>query len=322
MNRNMLIAATLTAAGICAAGPASGQAMLFGQPGPCDRECLIGLAHDYLAALVAHDPDAVPLARGIRFVENSERRSVGEGLWATASAVPTSFAIYVPDPVSEQLGFIGMMEESGQPIQMGLRLKIDNGEITEAEHLVARNLRESSLENLQTPRPGLLETVPRNRRLKRELMLMLGMTYYDSIEQSDGDATLYDPSCERRENGMITAGGEGAGFDGLPRQGCRDQMNTRGLSYIDSIDFRRVWIADEVTGLVFGLSQFRQSMKDKEIEVYDRDGKLTTRQVDFQPFDLPAAHVFKIYDGKIREIEAMGFMRPYMSTNGWTDFLH
>ena len=147
------------------------------------------------------------------------------------------------------------------------------------------------------------------------------MTYYDSIEQSSGDATLFADDCERRENGMITAGGSGTGFDGLPRQGCHAQMDSRVFTYIDSIDFRRVWIADPVTGLVFGLSHFRHSMKDKEITVIGRDGKPTQRPMNFDPFDLPAAHIFKVRDNRIHEIEALGFTMPYMSNGGWSDYL-
>jgi hypothetical protein len=30
--------------------------------------------------------------------------------------------------------------------------------------------------------------------------------------------------------------------------------------------------------------------------------------MNFNPFDLEAAHIFKIYGGKIHEIEAMGFV--------------
>ena len=37
----------------------------------------------------------------------------------------------------------------------------------------------------------------------------------------------------------------------------------------------------------------------------------------FKPFDLPAAHIFKVWGGKIHEIEAMGFTMPYNSKTGW-----
>ena len=228
----------------------------------------------------------------------------------------------MPDPVAGQIGFIGMMEESGKPIQLGLRLMVENGAITEAEHLVVRSFNGNALDNLQ----GIAARVARRdsrsaQRNPREILLALGMTYYDSIEQSSGDATLFADACERRENGMITAGGSGLGLDGLPRQGCHAQMDSRVFTYIDSIDLRRVWIADPVTGLVFGLSHFRHSMKEKEITVIGRDGKPTKRPMNFEPFDLPAAHIFKVRDNRIHEIEALGFTMPYMSNGGWSDYL-
>jgi hypothetical protein len=300
---------------------ASAQARLFQAPLACDRACLIKTANDYLAALVKHDPQAVRLSPQLEFVENAERLAAGAGLWQTASAVPSAFALHVPDPVAGQIGFIGMMEESGKPIQLGLRLKVENGAITQAEHLVVRSFNGNSLDNLRTPRPGLLTEIPVAQRSPREVLLAIGMTYYDSIEQSSGDATPFADDCERRENGMITAGGVGNGLDGLPRQGCAAQMDSRVFTYIDSIDFRRVWIADPVTGLVFGLSHFRHSMTNKEITVIGRDGKPTPRAVNFDPFDLPAAHIFKIRGNRMHEIEALGFMMPYLSKGGWSDFL-
>jgi hypothetical protein len=322
MRRALLLLAALCVIGSSAAEPAAAQARHWDSPGPCDRSCLIDILDTYLAALVASDPAAAPLSPNLRFTENTELMNRGQGLWETASALPTSFAIPVPDPVARQIGFIGMMEEAGNPVQVGIRLKIDDGgRITEAEHLVVRNLGENSLANLQTPRPGLLATIPPDERLPRELMLMIGQTYYDSIEQSDGDASLFADECERRENGMVTAGGGGIGMDGLPRLGCREHMFTRTFTYIDSIDLRRVWIADVETGLVFALSQFRHSMRERNFPVFGRDGELTTRTVNFNPFDLPAAHILKIRNSRIHEIEALGFQMPYMSGNGWSQFL-
>ena len=115
----------------------------------CDRDCLKGMVDTYLAALVAHDPSQAPMATDAKFVENVMPTAVGEGLWKTASAVPTTFAIYVPDPVSEQVGFLGMMQENDKPIELALRLKVVDGKITEAEHLIARDLSEANLANLQ-----------------------------------------------------------------------------------------------------------------------------------------------------------------------------
>lgn len=307
--------------GIWTAGPAAGQARLWAEPGPCDRECLENIVDRYIDAMVAHDPDAAPLADDVKFTENTKVSSIGEGLWATATGASESFRIYVPDPIAEQVGFIGVIRTGDEYNELGLRLKVEDGKITEAEHHVARNLGENNLANLQTARTGLLATIPRKERIPRELMLIIAGSYYDAITQSNGEATLFAEDCERHENGMITAGGEGIGFGGRPRQSCFDQMNSHALSYITSIDLRRVWIADPVTGLVFGLSQFRHAFKTKDIQVIGRDGQVTTRHMDYDPFDFPAVHITKIEDYKIHDQEAMGYVMPYMSSNGWNRFL-
>jgi hypothetical protein len=45
------------------------------------------------------------------------------------------------------------------------------------------------------------------------------------------------------------------------------------------------------------------------------------RPMNFNPFDLEAAHIFKIHGDKIHEIEAMGFTLPLYSKNGWNPFI-
>jgi hypothetical protein len=307
--------------GVSIAGTAWGQARLWDKPGPCDRDCLKGVVDKYLDAMVAHDPKAAPFAANVKFTENAEVLSIGKGLWANATGASKAYRIYVPDPVSRQVGFLGVIQTGDTSNQLGLRLKVEDGKITEAEHYVARNLNANSLANLQTPRPGLTATLPAGKRIPRELMLIIAASYYDAITNSNADLTLFAADCERHENGMITAGGQGPGFNGQPRPSCVDNMNSHALSYITGIDLRRVWIADPVTGLVFALSQFRHEFKTKDIQVVDRDGNVTTRHMEYEPFDFPAVHVTKIEDYKIHEQEALGYRLPYMSSNGWSRFL-
>src|SRR5262245_26880475 len=112
------------------AAPATGAA--------CDRACLTGIADAYFAAMAAHDPSKAPMAGSARFTEQTQVLAVGEGLWKTTTEAPTTFKIYVPDPVSGQIGAIVMLKESGKPAELALRLKVVNRQITEAEHLIAR----------------------------------------------------------------------------------------------------------------------------------------------------------------------------------------
>ncbi|HEV2702176.1 MAG TPA: hypothetical protein VGV09_11130 [Steroidobacteraceae bacterium] len=286
-------------------------------PDPCNRACLKDLAGSYLAALVAHDPAKVPLAADVKFVENVTPMKPGEGLWKTASEAPSTFALYVPDPTSEQVGFIGMMKADGKPIELALRLKVRHGQIVEAEHLIAGNLRDTMLANLHTPRPGLLAVVPKDERSTHAQLLKIGATYYEALVKGNGSLSPFAEDCERHENGMITTGNALMGAPaGSPKLGCATQLDTKVMSYIKRIEPRRVWIADTQTGLVFGLSQFRHPMKEDHVNIVGYPG-VTSVPMKFKPFDLPAAHIFKVSGGKIHEIEAMGFMAPYNSKTGW-----
>ncbi len=286
----------------------------------CDRACLIGEMNSYLAAVVAHDPSRVKFSSDLKFVENTVPMKPGEGLWKTASALPTTFKIYVPDPVSEEVGFIGVMEENDKPIELALRLKIRDGEITEAEHVIARNLRPSSLANLQTPRPGLLATVPPSERTPRAQMIRDALSYYTAIVTSNGKAAPFADDCVRRENGMQTTGNpppaKPGGLATMGAMGCSAQLDTGVMSYITRIEPRRVEIVDSETGLVFGRSQFRHPMKEKSVKIVGVPG-VESVPMNRDPFDTVNAHIFKIRDGKIHEIEAMGFAMPYDSKTGW-----
>jgi hypothetical protein len=149
-----------------------------------------------------------------------------------------------------------------------LRLKLRNGQITEAEHLIARNLSERSLANLQTPRPGLLAAVP----------------------QGEGSA---GPDAEDRS---------------VILRGARHRQWQP----------RRIEIADVETGLMFGRSQFRHPMQGEVLKIVGVPG-LETLNMNYNRFDLPAAHIFKVRGGKIHEIEAMDFTMPYNSKTGWEE---
>ncbi|HEY5566878.1 MAG TPA: hypothetical protein VIM81_06500 [Gammaproteobacteria bacterium] len=291
----------------------------------CDRRCLIDLADGYVAAIVAHDPGKVRLSPDVVFVENITRMKPGEGLWATASAPPQSFVIHVPDPVAQQVGYLAVMAETreGQqtPIQVGLRLKLEGGRITEAEHLVVRNLRETSLANLQSPRLPLISPVEEAYRDSRSRLLHVGASYYDALDQNNGSLAPFADDCVRFENGLQTARNPVArdpsqGFGLVGSLGCAAQLDTNTFEYIARIDNRRVWIADEVNGLAFGLSHFRHAFEKREFQVFGIPGQ-TTRTMNNQPFDLPAIHIYKIWGGKIHEIEAIGIVVPYMSPTGW-----
>ncbi|MDQ2641350.1 MAG: hypothetical protein M3Y79_12340 [Pseudomonadota bacterium] len=319
---------------------------------PCDRQCLVAATDQYVAALVAHDPSRAPLAENIVFVENVTKMQPGEGLWKSIVKGPDTFAIHVPDEINQTAGLLAMVTHMGppaapqnaspeqraeiakgapveQPAIIALRLKFNTeGKVVEAEHLIS-GVREAQLANLGTPRPGIFTEIPEGSRMSHAELIRIGESYYDALDDNNGELTPFAPDCERHENGMITAGGKPSNAPVIPgtnatpqvSRDCREQLNSNTFQYIDRIENRRVFAADPQTGLVMGLSHFRHPMDNLPYKVKALDGSSIERNKDnltFAPFDLPAAHVYKIgADGLMHEIEAMGFTAPYNSPTGW-----
>jgi hypothetical protein len=316
----------LFAAAIALALPVTAQAQ------DCDRACLIKLADDYAAALAAHDPSKVPLAANAVTVENAKKIGRGDGLWRTATGGVTEFRVPVPDPVSQQVGLLAMMEVEGKPALVGIRLKRQGGRIVEAEHMVASNLSEAQLANLRAPRPALLRPVPEEYADSRGRLIHIGKSYYDALDLNNGAMTPFADDCERRENGFQTArnpmtrvtsgnGQTDAAFAYLGGLGCAAQMNTNMWEYIDTIENRRVEIADTVTGLVWGASHFHHDMKEDRYRLIGVPGQeyRVIRASTGAGFDMPAFHIYKIWGGQMHEIEAIGIVLPYMSPTGWEE---
>src|SRR5579864_8811224 len=103
--------------------------------GACDRECLRGFITQYLDAMIAHNPKALPTAAMARFTEDTKTLPLGEGLWKGASKIRP----YRQDFLDVREGVAAshvIVEENGMPAMLALRLKIVNRKITEIETMV------------------------------------------------------------------------------------------------------------------------------------------------------------------------------------------
>jgi hypothetical protein len=256
--------------------------------------------------------------------------------WFSRDSLPSPSAYL--SPVAGQAGCLRTLNESGKPVLLAVRLKVDARRITEIEHIVARSIagpqfcetaRErtdeqkavcadasTSMANLVAPRPELLAAVPAAEWTSRDDMIRAATSYYDAIVKSDGGAAPFAADCVRRENGTQTTLSHAPPLQTRASErrnaqailfslGCRDQINSGALSYITAIDSRRVEIADPETGLVFALAMFRRPMRQHRIVIAG------VPHVDAITVDLPPstrlwAHVFKIRGGAIHEIEAAG----------------
>src|ERR1700761_714563 len=84
----------LGAAAVHAQAPGESSAVV---PRDCDRACLIGSLHSYMDALVHKEPARAHFSKTVRFTENDVDVPIGEGLWASVSAVAQT-GLEVADP--------------------------------------------------------------------------------------------------------------------------------------------------------------------------------------------------------------------------------
>ncbi|MET0291783.1 MAG: hypothetical protein ABW136_05405 [Steroidobacteraceae bacterium] len=320
-----MVLSLFTAAPLRAASPASAVAP------PCDRSCLTGLVDRYLAALVRHDPTGLPLNRDVKFTENAARLTVGkEGLWIAASEAPTGFRIVAADVGAGQVGLYGVMKERAKPLIIALRLKVVNGQITEIEHVLARNLRPAVVEMLAKPRPEFVTPLPAANRLPRHQMVNIADSYFEAIEHADGKLAPFADDCVRRENGQQTTKnptpvpwpvplGSKQADDAMAFIGtlsCSDQFDTHVMDFITRLWPRRHEIVDEELGLVYSFPMFQHKGGTGSIKIKNVPG------VDSLPLggsssNLQAGEIFKIDRGRIAAVEAMGTQLPYGTKSGW-----
>ncbi len=301
----------------------------------CDRQCLVDHMQIYIRALANNNPKDLPFAKKVKFTENSDKGldflAVGKGLWENATGGLTEFQIYAADPEVQAAACLVIMKEKDKDILLGARIKLDNGKITEAEHLVVRGgsmSRQpySEMPTLKKARPGFAEDIPKAEQMKREDLIRIGLSYYDALTAEDGTRAPFAKECERRENGMTTAGGTppkpkgkapgGAmptgGFGGIPMD-CEGQLSAGVFSYITEIKPRMV-VADVQKGISVGFSMFRHD-GTKRLPADAAPG--TDNKTQWGQFNLVALHIYKIRNGKLYEIEAPGASLPYDTKSGW-----
>jgi len=290
----------------------------------CNRECLAGFMTTYLKALVAHDSSKLPVTKNVKYSENGVRLNLTDGLWHTASAMPT-YRVDVIDEEAGQVGMLGMIDENGNKNWYAARLKVEKGkQISEIENLIVRNISmgapQSGAMQLKVntePHPLMMEVVPPDKRLNRADLITIGNSYFTGLDTDESGAHIpFDPDCQRRENGMIASNNPDAPKGSMQWMNCKDQFDTHFSTIVTDIRERR-FIADPVTGLAFGFGYFDHDGSVAKMTT-TLDGKVEDVSPTFrQPFSFIIAEIFKIKDAKIRQIEAVLMAVPFGMESGW-----
>jgi hypothetical protein len=136
--------------------------------------------------------------------ENTGQMEVGEGVLWRSKVEPTSFKIYVADPVEGQVAQQARLMIQGRNALVVVRLKVDRGKILEIEQLYDRNINDAAVPLLTTPLPLLTTDNPPAQRTSREVMMRAANSYFDALEGDNGKIGAFADDCVRHENGYPT----------------------------------------------------------------------------------------------------------------------
>ena len=307
--------AALGALSLAILGTLPGHAQTATASGECDRHCLEGFVDRYLKALVAHDPKLVALAPNAKVTENGQDLGEEHGLWKTASADST-YRLYFADPGAGEVGFIGQLKENDVPVQVALRLKVSGNKITEAETFVSRATSFAKPDNFVSPVPILTEEVPAKDRLARSEMIRIADSYFTGLDTDhSGKNVPFDPNCQRREDGNVSANSPDPTASSMQKMGCKAQFDTGFSVIVTKVRDRRYPIVDVERGLVYAEVFFDHTGTVPSFKI---DGKDVEVGAEFRhPKTFEMGELFKISDGKIRQIEAVLLDVPYGMKSGW-----
>jgi hypothetical protein len=279
-----------------AAQPAQAQAA-------CDRECLRGKVTEVLHALIHDDLGRLAVADDLRVTEDGVEKPLAQvGLVRSV----TRLRGYRQDVIDEREGEVvtgAMVEESGAPAILAVRLKVDGeARLSELELVATRSRADGLLFNVDgmgsaaslamnlAPRPDQLET--------REEAIRIAMHYPRGLSNAETFAavgTPFSPSAYRLENGALMAG-PGCSF----APGCAD-IGNQSLAIFRQLG--RVTVRDVVVDERMGIVMMRLSWNVRGGEGSDR---------------LTAWEMFKVYDGQIHMVEAwIRLFPPALDLGGW-----
>jgi hypothetical protein len=300
------IAAAIVGAAALSAAIAPAQASpvkMLGEQG------LVAVMDSYLAHLARNDPKGLPMAPGANVRENTAVRPLGQGVWALTKAIKATQTF--ADPLTGNVRSINaIVLRSGELAQVSIRLKVVGGKITEVETVANTGGANKSgpypggpfnAENVLEQDVGLTAIVPPNRRSSREELIKIADEYFEAMGTHDPKAARFGSRCERYESG------------------------SRGTNYMrrpaGQPDSPGTWSGDCGTSLLAltgGQAYERRfPIVDVKRGIVVSYGFLNHRERN-PPQDNYLNPMFKIVDGKIRQIEAVTFNLPAPATSGFS----
>jgi hypothetical protein len=290
-------------------------------PPDCDRACLYGIIDQYLDALSRKDASRLAWARNHRYTENNVVLQPGDGVWGTIVKLG-SYKVQFADTQTGQVAVFGALEEPDNTSVFSLRLKVVDRRISEAEMLVVRTRDFGALGDGPNPfanprfdiKPILNENLKPGEGRPRERLISIADGYFDTLQLNDGQMfTEFDPACNRVENGLLTTNNPAKPLGPTSALGCAEQFKLGVYRYDDRVRRRHIMV-DEERGIVLSAGFIDHAGRLGEFKL--TDGTSVTSVIR-HPHSFYLMELFKIVNGKIRQVEAAFITVPYGMTSPW-----
>lgn len=307
----------------------------------CDRACLDNFVEQYLNALAANDPSRLPVTPNVKFTEDGQRLKLGDGLWNTATG-RGAYKFLMEDPQAGQVAFFGTMRESGEPVILALRLKIENRKIAEIETIVTRDVQDAqNMEKRGHTDPLFLQAVDPSDRLSRAELVRVADKYFSGMQLDDGkgDYSFFSSDCDRWENGseatnnhevenssviasqsnsVEKASRDRSSLTYSASWGCAEQFQSGLLHFVTRIRDRRYVVVDPERGVALAFAFFDHAAG--KTRTFKLPSGKTVTSGPTTPWTWEIAEVFKVEDHQIRRIEAVYHRAPYGMNSGWSSW--
>jgi len=285
----------------------------------CDRLCLEGIASKYLDAMVAHDPSKAPLAPNLQYAQDNVPLKIGQALWATASA-RGKYIHYFADPEQGDIGFIGVVYENGVGAILIVRLKVQDGQITEAEQFLAHDPHGADLyEKMGAPDPLWLAPIPADQRETRAALDQAAYMYYEGLQLNDGKGVYaFTPDCQRTEDAVRTTnmphptnyGHADNDVGDFTTMNCTDQYKLGFLGFTTGCRHRRFLVTDVERGAVLASAYLDFDGTITEVKL--TDGRVWKVPPYFMtPRTNQSNEAYRVEKGSIRLIEMTMYEIPF-----------
>jgi len=174
----------------------------------CDRVCLTGLMTQFVDALVAHDSAKLPLAKDVKYTEDSRNARLGDGIWKSVTAAGGFRQDYI-DTRKQVAAAHVLLREGETQVLYSVLLHVADRRIAGIETLVQRVGAGGKFQPTELGKPirGMNDPVPAGRKNSRDEMIRIALTYPEGLRIgsfTDG-GTPFAEKAYRVENGVITA---------------------------------------------------------------------------------------------------------------------